>query len=86
MEIGNNEQQQLVKVKVSELIKKFKHREDRYNFCRQQGKLIYFLIINITLGYWYPNEIGFDSTFFVRFLTKKRSKNISYNLYFNIFI
>ena len=71
MEIGNNEQQQLVKVKVSELIKKFKHREDRYNFCRQQGKLIYFLIINITLGYWYPNEIGFDSTFFVQFLTKK---------------
>ena len=65
MEIGNNEQQQILKVKVSELIKKFKHREDRYNFCRQQVKLIYFLIINITLGYWYQNEIGFDSTFFV---------------------
>ena len=38
MEIGNTEQQPTVKIKVSELIKKFKHREDRYNFCRQQGK------------------------------------------------
>ena len=86
MEIGNNEQQQLVKVKVSELIKKFKHREDRYNFCRQQGKLIYFLIINITLGYWYPNEIGFDSTFFVQFLTKKKEVRIFHIICILIFL
>ena len=86
MEIGNNEQQQLVKVKVSELIKKFKHREDRYNFCRQQGKLIYFLIIIITLGYWYPNEIGFDSTFFVQFLTKKKEVRIFHIICILIFL
>ena len=72
MKIGNNEQQPTVKIKVSELIKKFKHREDRYNFCRQQGKPILFQISNFILGYWYPNEIGFDSTFFIQFLTKKK--------------
>ena len=51
MEIGNNEQQSTVKIKVSELIEKFKHLEERYNFCRQQGKPILFQISNFILGY-----------------------------------
>ena len=72
MEIGNNEMQRTVKVKVSDLMKKFKHREDRYNFCRQQGNLVSFVNFIIFLGYWFPTEVGFDSTFFIQFLTKKK--------------
>ena len=35
--------EQTINIKVTDLLKKFKHREDRYNFCRQNGK--YFLFI-----------------------------------------
>lgn len=29
-------EQRAIKIKASELLKKFPHREDRYNFCRQR--------------------------------------------------
>ena len=38
MEEPQNIQQEIIKIKVSELMKKFKHKEDRFNFCRQKGK------------------------------------------------
>lgn len=80
-----NEIQGTVKIKVSELMKKFKHREDRYNFCRQQGKIIIFIIFNFIFnkGYWLPNEAGFDSTFFIQFLTKQKQV-IKYIFLYNI--
>lgn len=59
MEINNNINQGTIQVKASEILKKFKHKEDRYNFCRQKG-------------FWLPNESGFDSTFFVKFLGKEK--------------
>jgi len=66
--------QRAVKVKVSDLMKKFKHRDDRYNFCRQKDKKIFFISNNIlySLGFWLPNEVGFDATFFVQFLTEEK--------------
>ena len=57
-----NDEQGTIRLKVSELLKKFKHKEDLYNFCRQKG----------TIGYWLPNEVWFDSTFFVKFLCKQK--------------
>jgi len=59
MERSVKEEQGTIRLKVSELLKKFKHKEDRYNFCRQKG-------------YWLPKEVGFDSTFFVKFLCKQK--------------
>lgn len=69
-----NDEQGTIRLKVSELLKKFKHKEDRYNFCRQKGKNIFSYIINnfFSIGYWLPNEVGFDSTFFVKFLCKQK--------------
>ena len=29
-----------IRVKASELLKKFRHRDDRYNFCREKSKLV----------------------------------------------
>ena len=74
MEEPQNIQQEIIKIKVSELMKKFKHKEDRFNFCRQKGKWIICIIIDIILyiGFWLPNEPGFDSTFFIKFLKKEK--------------
>ena len=44
MEENNNDAPRKIKMKVSELMKKFKHREDQYNFCRQKGTYIFFII------------------------------------------
>ena len=38
MEENNNIGQRTIKIKASELLKKFKHKTDRYDFCRQNGK------------------------------------------------
>ena len=74
MEINNNINQGTIQVKASEILKKFKHKEDRYNFCRQKGifNLFFNLNILIDIGFWLPNESGFDSTFFVKFLGKEK--------------
>lgn len=74
MERVSNQNQGIVKIKASELIKKFKHKEDRFNFCRQKGKSILFIIFNliIFIGYWLPDKAGFDTTFFIKFLTKEK--------------
>ena len=75
--------QRTVKIKVSDLMKKFKHRDDRYNFCRQKGKEIFFIINNIlsSIGFWLPNEVGFDATFFIQFLTKEKEVRETILLY-----
>ena len=75
-----NEPERLIKVKVSDLLKKFRHKEDRYNFCRQKGNLnlLIFIYIVTMIGYWLPNEVGFDATFFVQFLCKKKEVKIKY--------
>ena len=44
MEPNNNDAPRKIKMKVSELMKKFKHREVQYNFCRQKGTYIFFII------------------------------------------
>lgn len=74
MEGAQNIGQGTIKIKVAELMKKFKHKEDRFNFCRQRGKFIFHIIFNLILsiGFWLPNEPGFDSTFFVKFLKKEK--------------
>ena len=49
MEEGQNIQQETVKIKVSRLMKKCKHKEDRFNFWRQKGKNNLHVIINLLL-------------------------------------
>ena len=41
--------QQKIRVKESELLSKFKHREDRYNFCREKSKYINIIFIDYLL-------------------------------------
>ncbi len=40
MEESDNSREQTIIVKVSELIKKFKTKQDIYDFCREQSKYI----------------------------------------------
>ena len=64
--------QQKIRVKASELLSKFKHREDRYNFCREKSKYINIIFID----YYLPQENYFDSTFFLQWLSG--TKKVSY--------
>ena len=71
--IAHNEQK--VSIKASELLKKFKTKEDRYNFLREMSKYDY-LISDLYL----PNEIGFDSNYFLQVLTGvKKVSNLLFN-------
>ena len=78
--MDQNDPERLIKVKVSDLLKKFQYKEDRYNFCRQKGnyKFIIFFHIYIIIGYWLPSEVGFNATFFVQFLCKKKEVKIQF--------
>ena len=62
-----------IKIKASELLSKFKHREDRYNFCREKSKYN-----KLNLDVYLPNEVYFDTIFFLKWLsgTKKVYINI----------
>ena len=65
---------QKVTVNSSELLKKFKSREDRYNFLREMSN-IFFNILDLYL----PKEVGFDSYYFLQVLTG--TKNVKINIY-----
>ena len=41
MEQNNIVQDYKIKVKASDILKKFKHQEDRFNFCRERSNLIF---------------------------------------------
>ena len=64
-----------VLVNSSELLKKFKSREDRYNFMRENSKYLYNF-----LDLYLPQEVGFDSYFFLMVLSgSKKVIFIFYN-------
>ena len=61
---------QKVTIKGSELLKKFKSKEDRFNFMRELSIYIFNF-----LGLYLPKEVGFDSNYFLRVLNCS-SKNV----------
>ena len=65
--------EQKVTINSSELLKKFKTREDRYNFMRENSKIIFFI-----LDLYLPKEAGYDSYFFLQVLSG--SKKVKYFL------
>ena len=65
--------EQKVTINSSELLKKFKTREDRYNFMRENSKIIFFI-----LDLYLPKETGYDSYFFLQVLSG--SKKVKYFL------
>lgn len=38
MEENQDDGRQIFQIRASELFNRFKHRDNRYNFCRQKGK------------------------------------------------
>jgi hypothetical protein len=74
MEDNINIEDQRVTVNSTELLKKFKSREDKYKFLREMSKL-FFNILDLYL----PKEVGFDSYYFLLVLTGK--KNVKINFY-----
>ena len=54
---------QQVTVNGGDLLKKFKSRDDRYNFLREMSKYFYNL-----LDLYLPKEVGFDSHYFLQVL------------------
>ena len=75
---SQNFRQETIKIKVAELMKKYKQKEDRFNFFHQWGKFIFHIIFNLILsiGFWLPNGPGLVSTFFVKFLKKEKYENL----------
>lgn len=67
MEEQINVQRNNVSVKASELLKKFKSREDRFNFMRELSKLLFNF-----LDLYLPKEVGFDSNYFLQVLSGKK--------------
>lgn len=62
---------QKVTVKGSELLKKFKSSEDRFNFMRELSIYLYNF-----LDLYLPKEVGFDSNYFLRVLNgSKKVRN-----------
>ncbi len=43
MEENNINPTHKVKIKASEILKKFKHQEDRFNFCREKSNTIFLM-------------------------------------------
>ena len=67
-----NSEGQKVTVKGSELLKKFKSKEDRFNFMRELSIYIYNF-----LDLYLPKEVGFDSNYFLRVLNgSKKVRNL----------
>ena len=76
MESNIEMEDQKVTVNSTELLKKFKSREDQYNFLREMSKFF----IN-PLDLYFPKEVGFDSFYFLQVLTgKKNVRLILFNL------
>ena len=62
---------QKVTIKGSELLKKFKSKEDRFNFMRELSIYIFNF-----LDLYLPKEVGFDSNYFLRVLNgSKKVRN-----------
>ena len=59
MENNINVEEQKVTVKGSDLLKKFKTKEDRFNFMREMSNFIYNFV-----DLYMPDLPGFDSDFF----------------------
>ena len=55
------------------IMSKLKSKEDRINFLREKGNLLF----NI-LGFYLPNDKGFDTKFFMQVL--KGEKNVNTNI------
>lgn len=55
---------QKVMINGGDLLKKFKSREDRYNFMREMSKWLYNF-----LDLYLPKEVSFDCHYFLQVLT-----------------
>ena len=60
----------LVAVPASKLLQKCRCHEDIVNICRELGKLNIF--IRFILGFFFPNEVGFDGKFFLQWGAGKK--------------
>ena len=68
----------LVPVPASQLLKKCRNKEDIVNICRELGKKIFFIILNI--GFFFPHEKGFDGKFFLQWgAGQKKVSHIIFN-------
>lgn len=76
MESNIEMENQKVTVNSTDLLKKFKSREDQYNFLREMSK---FFINSIDL--YFPKEVGFDSFYFLQVLTGKKNVRL---IFFNL--
>ena len=75
MEPNPNLDEPNVLVNSSDILKKFKSREDRYNFMRENSNYLYNF-----LDLYLPQEVGFDSYFFLQVLSgSKKVIFIFYN-------
>ena len=70
----NIELNRKITVLASDIIKKFKTKQDRIAFCKENSKSKYIIFKDL----YFPDESGFDSTFFLLFLRGEKKVNDFY--------
>ena len=78
----NNIQVNMINVKVSDLISKCRRKIDMIKFARELGMR---LIPYNPIGYYFPQETGFDSKYFLEFLSGRKKVGIINNNYYSFF-
>ena len=73
----NIEVNRKITVLASDIIKKFKTKQDRISFCKENSKSKYIIFIDL----YFPDESGFDSTFFLLFLRGEKKVNNFYYIF-----
>jgi len=59
---------------ITEILKKFRTKADRINFCRENSKFF----INFFLDFYLPSYPGFDTKFFIQFLSGIKKVKLKY--------
>ena len=49
-----------ITVLASDIIKKFKTKKDRIAFCKENSKIFFYIFLDI----YFPDQYGYDATFF----------------------
>ena len=59
---------------MTEILKKFPTKADRFNFCRENSMFVYLL-----LDYYLPNNQGFDTKFFYSIFIRPKKGRFIFN-------
>ena len=66
---------------MTEILKKFPIKADRFNFCRKNSIFVYLL-----LDYYLQNNPGFGTKFFIQFLSGQKKIGLFLIIFYNFYL